>query len=169
MNLCKVCHTELNEDYICPYCGYDGAILTLDSDNSISYKNTLIEKIDNISIKALKYGYSETENCMKNEGSVSIFENGLNGKKCYQSTALSKEWIAHFDEKTELTVNYTFEGKTKILQASVQPKECEGIWYLTLHINEELKLEIGLCVESVDGTTEISRQVLSTVPLDLCA
>ena len=166
---CKVCNTELNADYVCPYCGYDDAILTMDLDYSAEHKNGLLKKIEKISISADIFKYNESKNILEKTGTRSLFKQDLDGLTCYKGIAKSDEWIAHFDGSAYITVNYTFGGTKKSVTTSITPDAGEGLWYLGLHINEELRLEVGLCVVPVSGKSSPGYMQLATVDLDLIA
>ena len=164
---CKVCKTELTADYYCPYCGYDAASLTSDADYSEEYKTEILQKLKDITISADTYKYNETKNSFEKIGSKSLFSAGIDGIRCSKSIVKSDEWIAHFDGEAELTVTYVFGGRKKTVKAKIAPGDHEGIWYLGLRINENLRLEIGLCVVPVDGKASPKSYLLNSAELDL--
>lgn len=167
MSRCTVCQTELTVDYLCPYCGYDAASLTSDADQSNRHKGNVLAKLQEISIEAGIFKYNESNQALENHGTKSLFDTGLTGVACSQSFVQSKEWVAHFTGKTEVTVNYLFNGKKRAVSAEISPEACEGLWFLYLHINEQLKLDIGLSVVPVKGDGVPVRKLLATVPFDL--
>ena len=82
----------------------------------------------------------------------------------------SDQWIAHIDGDMEIRVDYSFAGAGKSVQVMLSPRPEEGIWSLTLHLNRDLQLEIGLSTKTVgDASKGEKHQVLKTVDLDLRA
>lgn len=179
MSICKCCG-HYNEGQLCEICGF---IESSFSDIASSESNTLEQLISEhkkseeyretvlshtyISIKANCYRWNATVNQYEEQkGHVELFDPKLNGTACYVQPVFSKEWIAHSDGKNDIKVEYTF-GKTKkqaSVQAQFEPKE--GIWYLGLHIDESLQLEVLLGVMPVGGNRITETKKLCTVDLD---
>ncbi len=168
---CRVCNSGLSQKHSrCPYCGYGNkVILTVSNDDSLSHREEVLGKIKKISISADIFRYNENKNGFEKTGTKSLFKQSLDGLTCYKSIVKSDEWIAHFDGAADIVVNYTFGGAKESVSTSINPDAGEGLWYLALHINEELRLEVGLCVVPVGGKGSPSSVQLATVDLDLIA
>ena len=168
MAKCKVCQTELSADYQCPYCGYDAAVLTVSADYSSKHKERILSSIDNISVTLFEYKANLKEQSFEKTKNVSLFENNLNGKKCNSSIIKSKYWISHWnDQSKKIEIRYVFNGKQKKLNVALKPVQSEGLLYLGLHINENLRLDVSVCVEPIKKNGESKVILMNTVDLDL--
>lgn len=135
--------------------------------SSQMYHDVTLQAIKNISVNANMFEYNENVTGFEKKGETSLFDADLDGTRCSEGIVKSNKWIAHFDRSTDVTVDYTFEGKKKSVVAQISPPAKEGLWYLGIHINNDFKLDISLCIVPV-GKTGISESVpLATVDLDL--
>ena len=170
---CRVCNTELEKEYTtCPYCGFaNSALLTPRADKSIAYRDELLLKITDISVTAPQYQYDEEKKVFRKIDSPKIYIS--DGKKCFEKryTSSSDKWIAHFEGDTKIIIDYTFDQVKKTARAKLHATPNEGIWYLVLHINEKLRLEVSLyakTVQSLDGSNSSGKWLdTDTVDLDL--
>jgi hypothetical protein len=164
---CNVCGTELTKEYYCPYCGYDGAILTKESDYSEDYRNQLLNKIRNIALLADSFVYDTGSNVFEKDESCNLFKDDLHGTECYCRTCKSRTWVAHLEGKIRVTITYSFGNRKKELKTTIDLEKMEGIWFLGVRINQELRLELELCVLSPlnNDIEEVKR--LNTIDLEL--
>ena len=181
---CKFCGTEIGAQF-CKYCGFfnvynfggvaeDKAAIEKHKKSSEyrasqMFHDVTLKNIKDISIFADAFKYNENKTALIKTGQKSLFDSNIDGIKCSNGIVKSNEWIAHFDGSADVTIHYTFGGTKKSVTAKISPEASEGLWYLTLHINEELRLEVGLCVAPVCGKGSSSSVQLATVDLDLIA
>ncbi len=178
MGKCKCCGHN-NEGQLCEYCGFiepsfsDIAssesntldLLIAEHKKSKEYRETVLSHTS-ISIMANRYQWNPTTNQYEQKGSIELYDPKPDGTTCFAQTVYSKEWIAHFEGKAEVKVHYSFGNQSKDTSAKLNLSPQEGIWYLGLHINESLQLEIWLRVKSVDGNQIVQDKLLDKVDLD---
>jgi hypothetical protein len=132
---------------------------------SHSYRDAVLSHTV-FSIKANVYQWSDVSNRYEKQKDVELFDSNLNGTDYFNAPVFSKEWIAHSEGKADIKVEYTFGNAKKQAVAQVELELKEGIWYLGLHINESLQLEVLLGVMPVGGRRVTESRRLCTVNLD---
>ena len=169
---CNVCGTCIGLEK-CSYCGYINPDVLANENisdyvkrDAAKYRQDTLSKLRCLSIRANVYQWNAAANQYKQKGDVELFDSKLNGTDCFKAPKFSKEWIAHTEGQANITVEYTFGSTPKRVTAKVQFEPKEGIWYLGLHINESLRLEILLGVKPVDGDSITETKKLCTLDLD---
>lgn len=178
MSYCKCCG-HIVDGQLCEICNF---IEPSFSDIASSEKNTLEHAITAhkqtqaykegvlsntvISMNAFQFQWNQKSSKYELMREMELFDRNLTGTKISQSIIRSNKWIAHFDGETLLNVKYVFAGKEKTIPVTISPKPSEGCWYPFIHINDDLRLEIGLIVAPVGETNKSRKELLTTVDLD---
>lgn len=165
---CRVCSTELRGKHTdCPYCGYGNAVVfTLSGDDSPQYRKKLLSSLQNISVQGKKFQYHAEQKVFREIPGGAIFREGLSGTDCAGSIVLSSEWIAHLEGPTDLRITYEVGGKKKETVVPVSLSDREGLWYLGLRINQDLRLELYLNIVKSGGSSVVNRVKLKSADLD---
>ena len=170
---CRVCKTELEKEYsACPYCGFvNAALMNPNADTNTAYRDDLLKKITDISVMAPRYRYDEEKKAFSLAGREKIYQS--HGVRCFDKRYISTDdkWIAHFEGTAEIDIAYTFDGTVRSVRAKLSVTPTEGLWYLALQIDKELRLNVYLYAE-IDPkpdsqNTSVKWKVLDQKILDL--
>ena len=159
--LCRVCKNNLVKRYgKCSYCGYENrAILNVELDDSMDFKNGVLSQVKDFSIMANQYKWNASKETFDSTPSeISLPEDKNNGKALMEGIVFTDPIIAQvgIGEEQELEICYSVNGKSKTVIAKITPKQSDDFWKLGMKIDENLKLHVYL------GETESD-----SIPLEL--